>query len=260
MAKIDVGKYKEFFARLFQKNKYEKILHDYEELSDTRPGDMRLKIKMAETYFKAKEIKKAVEVYDFVANHYVRENFILKAVAIYKNILKLDPALVEINIKLAELYLKLDMKVDAINQYRIVMQVYADKKDRDNLLDICHKMIELDSSPQNYRKLAEFYQAYGMTKEALEQYQYLAKIYRENKNYDDLLHVYEIILPHQQKNKALIKDICILYLRNQEPDMAIRTIERYKMEGDEIFVQLIEKAKLMKKALRSPQGLVAQKA
>ena len=91
---------------------------------------MRIKIKIAETYFKAKDIPHAIQTYLEVSKIYIEHNFILKAVAIYKNILKLDPTLVDINLDLADLYLKLDMTGDTVTQYQIAMQHYASRGDK----------------------------------------------------------------------------------------------------------------------------------
>lgn len=243
-------KLKELASRLFQKNKYEKVLDDYLALAEEHPSDMRIRLKVAETYFKSHDIDHAVESYRQVAEHYEREDFILKAVAVYKSILKLNPALVEVNLKLAELYEKLSMPQDVGNQYRIVMETYATLGDKEKVIETCRKLVELDPSPLNRRKLAEIYQTHGLTKQAVEQYEIMAREFRLNKEYDNLLRMYELILPHKTKNQAIIKDICILYLRRQEADNAIRTMERYKVDAEPEFVNLYEKAQQMKNALR----------
>mgnify|MGYP002386218984 CR=1 FL=1 len=47
----------------------------------------------------------AIDTYARVADQYAGQGFFHKAVAVYKQILKLDPRLVEVHLKLAELYL-----------------------------------------------------------------------------------------------------------------------------------------------------------
>ena len=89
-----------------------------------------------------------------------------------------------------------------------------------------------------------------MVKEAVNKYKELAQELKSAQKYDDLLQVYELILPHQPTNLSMIKDVCILYLRRREPDNAIRTIQRYKVETEPQFSQLYDKAKLLKEALR----------
>lgn len=247
-------KIRQFTSRLSQKNKYESAIKEAEVESQSNPADTRLKLKMAETYFKAKNIEKAILSYREIAEGYLKDNFILKAIAVFKNVLKLDPDQVEINLKLAELYLKLEMISDAVAQYRIAIQYYESIIETEKGLAACKKLVEAEPSTANRRKLAESYQAARMTKEAIEQYEILAKTYRAGKSYDDLLRMYELILPHRGTNQALIRDICILYLRRQEPDKAIRTMELQKVDGETNFADLYDKAKLMQKALRTTKG------
>jgi len=82
----------------------------------------------------------------------------------------------------------------------------------------------------------------------------LSREFRVNKKYDDLLRVYELILPHKPGDTNLIKDVCILYLRKQDPDSAIRTMERNKVDAEPDFTNLYDKAQQMKEALRRQGG------
>jgi len=249
--KSSFKKIKDLASRLSDKNKYERILKDYAELAEKHQKDMRIRLKIAETYFRAKDYPNAIATYQQIGEHYIKENFIMKAIVIYQNILKLDPSLAEVNIKLAELYQSLDMIPDATNQYRIAMQLYSSNENKENLTEIGEKLVAIDPSPPNLRKLGEIYQSAGHHKEALEQFQKLAQIYRVTKNYDDLLRILEIILPHKSSDQSIIKDICILYLRRQEPEHAIRTMERYKVDSKPEFASLYDKAKIMQQALRA---------
>ncbi|MDO8518987.1 MAG: hypothetical protein Q7T11_02350 [Deltaproteobacteria bacterium] len=246
-------KYRELAARFFEK-KHDRVLKDARAALTANPEDLRAKLKLAEAHFKAHQADLAIAAYREVAEAYTRDNFILKAAAIYKNILKLDPTAIETNLKLAELYQKLEMTSDAVTQYRIALQAFEAAEAKEKLLSIGKKLVEIDPSPANRRKLAEILIANRMTKEALEQYGILAQTYRDEKKYDDLLRIYEIMLPHIGENRGIIKDVCILYLRRQEPEKAIRTVEKYKLDTEPQFSELYDKAKLMMKALRSTKG------
>lgn len=245
-------KIKEAFSRLFQKNKYEKVLEDYLALGRERPDDMRVQLKIAETYFKIRDIPNATAIYRGVAETYVEQNFLLKAVAVYKTVLKLNPELVDVNLQLGELYLRLDMPSESANQYRIAMNYYGIRRDQNQLLEISQKLLKIDPSTGNRRKLAEILQSLGKIPQAVAQYEILAQAYRKEKKFDELLHIFELIIPHKTDNHAMIKDMSILYLRRQEPDHAIRLMERTKVDTLAEFVPLYDKAKLMKKALRAP--------
>lgn len=255
------GKITDTFSSLFQKNRFENDIQDLIKLSKSRPNDMRVLIKLAETYFRARNIPEAIKSYEKVADTYLNNNFILKAASIYKNILKLDPSRIEYNKKLASLYQKLNMKHDAITQYRIVMQYYSSHKKDEKLMETAQELLDFDPSPNNRRKLAEIYQSFGKTKEASEQYHILAKEYREKEDYKSLLRIYELILPSEPKNTAMIRDVCILYLRQKDPENALKVMERYKVDNEDQFADLFEKSKMLQKALRQanhPSNLAAR--
>src|SRR5688572_31334861 len=53
-----------------------------------------------------------------IADHYSKDGFFLKAIAIYKKINKLDPSKLDIYAKLADLYAKQGLAMETKSQYR----------------------------------------------------------------------------------------------------------------------------------------------
>lgn len=254
LPKIDLATIKErlnaFYHKRFQ-SADEKQLQDFLELERERPDDMYIKQKIAEQYYRMERIDDAVAKYGEVAQSHERSDFILKAIKGYKAILKIKPVLVEVNIKLAQLFLKVGLTVESANQFRVAVGHFAAAGNREKTLALTQQLVKIDPSNSNRQKLAEIYQSYGMTEEALKQYEILAKDYRAKKMYDRLLGIYELIMPHKPSNKAIIKDVCILYMRQQKPERALAIMERYKVaDEDEVFQGLAEKARLMIEALK----------
>lgn len=247
--KFDTDKIKTLSQKIFQ-DKFERMLEDLIDLERDNPTDMRIKQKIAEIHFKKDRLDDAVAKYEEIAKHYEQEDFTLKAIRAYKNILKIDPTLIEHNLKLASLYVKLGLTNEAANQYRIAINHYASLGDSDKTIFISQNLVKVDPSPDNRAKLAEIYQSFGMTQEAVKQYELLAKHYRLKKDYSKLLHYYELILPHQTDNKAIFKDVCVLQLRNQRPDRVLQLMDHYKMTKDPKLEDLAKKAQLMMEAMK----------
>jgi tetratricopeptide (TPR) repeat protein len=251
---IDIAGLKERFNTFYHKrfqSADEKQLQDYLEVERERPDDMYVKQKIAELYYRMDRIDEAVAKYAAVAQSHEKSDFILKAIKGYKAILKVRPTLVDVNIKLGQLFLKVGLTVEAANQYRIAINHYAAAGDKEKTVTLTQLLVKIDPSNANRHKLAEIYQAYGLIEEALKQYELLAKDYRNKKIYDRLLNVYELILPHKPGNKAILKDVCILYMREQKPERALAIMDRYKVaEEDEVFTGLADKARLMVDAMR----------
>lgn len=251
LPKFDINseKIQEFKKKFFQ-DKYEKILKDLTELETENPGDMRLKQKVAEIYYKKDRVDDAVEKYREIAAHFEKEDFTLKAIKACKSILKIKPDLVEYNLKLAALFLKLGMTNEAASQYRIAINYFASRSESEKTIKLSQELVKIDPSYENRDKLAEIYQNYGMSAEAVKQYEVLAQHFRTLKDFDKLLHYYELLLPHKKDNKALIKDVCILHLRRQRPERALKILDIYKVMDDPFYDELVNKAKLMIDALK----------
>lgn len=253
---VDKEKIKDFLDKYFQ-NKNDKLLEDLQELEKENPKDMRVKQKMADVYYRQGQIDEAIDKLTQIANHYEKEEFILKSIQTYKTLLKIRPDFVEVNLKLAGLFQKLGMIVEAANQIRIAINQYASYGNKEKAISLAQDLYRLDPSEENRLKIGEIYQNFGMTDEAVKEYEALAKKYRESKEYDKLLKVYELIMPHQPDNKSIIKDVCVLHLRKQNPERAVQIMEQYKLVEDPIFEDLREKAKLMMQALRKQKRKVS---
>jgi len=246
---FDSAKIRELSKKIFQ-DKYEKILQDLLELEIENPTDMRVKQKIGEIYFKQERIEEAIDKFKEITDFYEKEDFVLKAIRSCKNILKIRPNLVDFNIKLAQLYTKIGLINETANQYRIAVNHFANIGDQEKLISLSKELVKIDPSNSNHDKLAEIYQNSGMIDEAMQQYLLLAKHYRSQKNYNKLLHYYELILPHQKNNTTMLRDVCILHLRKKRPDRAIKVLDHFKHLEDPEFADLVEKAKLMTEALK----------
>lgn len=248
-AKFTSGKFKELSQKFFQDG-HDKLLKDLNGLQKDNPEDMRVKQKIAETLFKKGDTDGAVLKFREIADYFEKEQFILKAIRACKSVLKIRPADVDINLRLAALYVKIDMIPEAGNQYRIAINHYATRGERAEALSLAQDLVKIDPSNANRIKLAEIYQNNAIFEEAVKQYEILAKDYRSKKQYDDLLRMYERILPYRPDNTAILKDVCILHLRQQKPDKALKLIDLYKREGDPQFADLITKGRLMIDAIK----------
>lgn len=235
--------------KIFQ-DKDEKILFDLLELERENPNDTRVKIKIGEMFFKKNLIEEAIEKLEAAAQSFAAEQFHLKAIDVYKKILHIKPDFIPVNLKLSELYLRLNLVAEAANQLRIAINHYAQEGDQDHTRELAEKLVHLDPSLENRVKLAEIYQSFGMAEQAVEQYEFIAREYRLLKDYEKLLHFYELIMPHRPDNKAILKDICILLLKQKNPQRALHFMEHYKVMEDLNFKELLDKANLMAEALR----------
>ena len=108
-------------ARKFvDKGQLDKAVKEYLRIVEADPKDVRVWLKIGDLYAKKGSKQDAIETYLKVARFYHEQGFFLKAVAVYKQILKLDPRLVDVILKLAELYRRLGLMSDAMQHYESV--------------------------------------------------------------------------------------------------------------------------------------------
>jgi len=221
------------------------------KMSEEDPTDMRIKLKIGEIYFKKKQVDQGIAIFKEVGEHYIKEGFSLKAVAIYKNILKFSPGSVQFNENLAELFTKLSMPEDAMTQYRIVINYYQTHQMKDDAVRVSRALVQLNpENIDNRLKLAELLNIYGKSEEAFAEYQLLAKDLRKDmKRLDLLVDIYEKIILKKPDEKGLLRELCIFYLKLRDPKKVLRKIERMKLKDDPEFAPIYEKALSLEQTL-----------
>jgi predicted Zn-dependent protease len=246
MSKIimDIGKIIQSIKSLFSKKGADHDIRELMVMSAKDPSNMRLKLRLGELYFKEKDPQNGIAIFREVAEQYVESSFFLKAVAIYKNILKFSPGSVEFNEKLGELYQRLGMNNDAAQQFKIVVQYYLNRGLDQDAIRAGKKLI--DAEPEEVRhqvRLAEIYFNFGKQEESLQEYEKIAKkLRREMKQIDVLAEVYEKILLKKPNETTLLRELCLFYLKLRNPQKTIAKIRKYQLEEDEKFKPIYEKA------------------
>lgn len=218
-------------ARLFiEEGKYDKAIREYEKILIADPSDMRVRLRIAELYAKRKQITDAIRVYREVATAYTKEGFYLKAVTVYKNVLKLNPSLIEVNAKLAELYEKMGLREDAARQYNLYAAALEHKGEINKVIEIRKKIVDL--MPQDGRarvRLAELYQREGMNEEAIDQYEeYARRLEEEGKDEATLIEMYEKVLSYRSGREDMLRALVRIYYSKGEKKKALRWLEYAK--------------------------------
>lgn len=214
-------------ARKFvDKGQIDKAVKEYLRIVQEDPKDVRVWLKIGDLYARKGSKADAIDTYLKVARFYHEQGFFLKAVAVYKQILKLDPRQVDVTLKLAELYRQLGLMSDAMQHYEAVAAHFHREGDTRQALDTVKKLVDLD--PENIAtriKLAELYSKEGLVDEAVLQFSMACEQLRRQGRQDDFIKVAERLLWHKPDNHALNRELANLYLRRNDPRRALQKLQ-----------------------------------
>ncbi len=230
-------------ARAFiEEGKFDKAIREYEKLLLADPTDLRIKLRIAELYTKRKQINEAIRIYREVAGGYTAEGFFLKAVTVFKNILRLNPAMIEVNEELAGLYERMGLTADAVRQYDILASALDMKGMHERVVDIRRKIVQLNPKDGSARiRLAELCQREGKIDEAIDQYEAYSKQLEESQaDRGKLADLYEKILAHRPSNFEMMRKLIGIYASVGDHKKALKWLEQGQdmVESDPDLLQL----------------------
>lgn len=212
--------------KLVEKGQFDKAIKEYLKVVQTDDKDVRVWLKIGDLYAKLGKKPEATETYQKVAEFYSEQGFYLKSVAVYKQILKIDPRLVDVNQRLAELYKQLGLLSDAMQQYEAVAAFWHREGKTREALAALKQIVELDpETVANRIKLAELYSKESMAREAIDEFTRAAEQLKEQGRTDDYMKVAERLLFHSPDNRPVSKELARLYIEKGDPRRALPKLQ-----------------------------------
>lgn len=212
--------------------------------STKNPADMRLRLQIGKLYFKRKDMRNGIAYYRDVAERYVEDEFYLKAIHVYKEILRYTPSMVEFNEKLGDLFLKLKLQQDATQQYQIAFYYFRNHKQLEDAERIATKMIQAEPEHASHRiKLAEILVSQGREEEAYLEYEKLAEELRKNpEELKQLTEIYEKLIAKNPQDQSKLLELCQLYLDAQLYEKLLKKLDQLKLSKEKPFLEFYQKA------------------
>ncbi len=159
-----------------QKGAKSKALKEYNKLLKEDPSDAKLLLEVGDAYRRWGQPDEAISQYGKVAAQYRNVGFDARAVAVFKQILNLDPKHYDAYISLAELYQRMGLDSDAIASLQRAADGYHKEGRKAEALELLRQMAALDPSNTTSRlKVAELLRQEGMEEDALAEYLAVAK-------------------------------------------------------------------------------------
>lgn len=242
---IDRAKVLQAAQKHLAKGQLDKAIVEYRRLMQDDPKDARTLLKIGDIYTRKGDTRGATAAYSQVAEHYADQGFFLKAVAVYKQILKLDPALLTAWEKLAEMYELLSLVSDALSTYDQLATAYTKANDTQRALNALGKMVELD--PDNVPatiKYAEALSRAGRPDEAAQFFAQGAARLKDQGRIDDYIKVAERLLFHRPNDVDLARELAGMYLERGDAKHALAKLQTcFKVDPKDVpTLQLLAEA------------------
>ena len=232
-------------TKLVQKGAYDKAIKAYEKILAEDAKDVRILLKVGELHQKKGDDKAAAAAFQKVAETYAEQGFFLKSVAVYKQIVKLDPDDLRANERLAALYQQLGLLSDAMAQLQTVAAACERSGDLARLTEILRRMVDLD--PDNIAssiKLGEMQARGGQPAAALECFRRAADYLKRSSRTDEYLKVAERVAVLTPDDHALTRELAHLYLGKGDTKRALAKLQLcFKVDARDVeTLQLLAQA------------------
>lgn len=198
------------------RGKIEPAIREYRKLLADNPNDINTLNRIGDLYARIQRIDEAVDFFTQIAEQYTAEGFFVKAIAIYKKIIKLDPTRLEVYEQLAELYHKQGLVNEARTQYQVLADYYVKHQNAASAIAIYQKMVQLEpENPTYHVKLAEIYHQQQLIEKAMGEYRIIAELMIQHGRPQEAAQVYERALDIDSQNLGFIEE-AVLNLRQAD--------------------------------------------
>jgi len=155
--------------RYLQQNKLPNAISEYEKILQVEPHDLAILNTVGDIYSRLGQNEKAIERFRVVGDSYAADGFLLKSIAMYRKITKLDPNGLAAMEKLAEFYRKQGLVSDARSMLLQAAEAYTRKGQSKETLRLLKQLVLFD--PENVQvitRTADLMTQGGQKKEAKE--------------------------------------------------------------------------------------------
>jgi tetratricopeptide (TPR) repeat protein len=209
-----------------RKGNWEKAINKYEELVDDDPSDARSMLKIADLYSKLDRTEQALDAYQGVAKHYAGDDIYEKAVAVYKQALRLAPDNPALHRDLGDAYHRLGRLKDAVRSYHRAQKIYKGIGDVAAQRELLERMIRLDPDDVGMRiQLAERYAKDDLKEQALELFEVAAGKLDEEGRIDEYVQVAERIIYLKDEALHLRRRVVDIYLSRGDNKHALKHLQ-----------------------------------
>ena len=209
-----------------RKGHYRKAIAAYERVLTEDPLDVRARLNLANLYYRREDYPRAVEAFLEVAKTYEETGATLKAIAVYKQAIKLAPERADLFVLLAHNYEQHGLLNEAGSSYKQALRLLSGEGDTGDKLDVIKRILELDPVNLVDRvRLAEAYSALGHLNDAVRQFRRVALELDRLGHTQAFQRIGERLLYHQPDDAIIAKKLATSYVVAREPHRALSKLK-----------------------------------
>ena len=261
---LDRNKVARNAEKLVARGKLNAAIDEYRKLLKESANDTTTLNRVGDLYARLNRLDKATALFKKTADHFIDEGFFVKAIAIYKKIIRLDPAQIEVYERLADLYSRQGLVNESRSQYQVVADYYQKHGNVDAAIGVYGKLIELEpDNPSHRLRLADQLRQSERPREAVRQFQEIASLFLTHGRADDAVKLYIAALEVDADDLGFITD-ALLQLKDAghseaaERLLAAATERNPEAEGLSRLVGLDGEAPAAEPTAAGPEGEAAK--
>lgn len=228
--------------KFLAKGQIARAIKDYQKVVELDPKDIRSRQKLAELYSRARMIPEAVDALEGIAKYYTDNGFYLKAIAVYKQMQRLDPARPVIYLRLAELNGKQGLVGNALAEYRTLVGYYEKSGMIPEAVNVLQKMRDLEPENLNIRvKIIETHLQAGSPDNARSEFADTVALLEPKRDFVRLQKIYDFFLPKFPEDPQMRIGLARVLIRKGEPARGIELLNGVlsARPGDESILRLL---------------------
>lgn len=209
-----------------RKNAWDKAIKDYQGVLEEDPGDVRTRLKVADLLVKIERFEEALAEYQTVAYHYAKDDIYDKAVAVYKQALRIAPEDPRLHRDLGEAYWRHGRLKDALRAFHMAQRHFREAGDGVSQRDVLERMVNIDPDDVGLHiQLAERYEKDGLRVEAIQIFRRCSGKLREEGRLDEFVQVAERVVFLEPADTSLRKEIIRIYLDREDNKHALKHLQ-----------------------------------
>ena len=166
--KIDRLKIIEQAEKYVRAGRLKEAIAEYEKLLEDDPSDVSINNLVGDLYVRLGQNDKAIKAFEKVADEYEKRSLSSQSLAILKKICRLNPDKPDYFIKMADLYTRQGFLAEAKQEYLRIAEKFLRQKMVEEAIELYEKVVKLDKDDLNIRiQLAALYKLNGQQDKAV---------------------------------------------------------------------------------------------